>query len=439
MELGAIFFCGIFFMFCLSLFRNETSQRNKLPPSQWRLLFLGNAHLLFWSDPHRLFQGISRSLGPIITFWVGRKPIIIVNEINLAKEALIKQDKIFAGRPQRYTGSLYSRNFKGIILDKYGENLKRKKKLAHVAMATFTSESGNMEHIISSECKRFIERLKCKTEGNTAIDISGDIKLTVLNVICSLCFGKHYESHEAEFKQIVQANDWFVEGITCSSIVDSFPLLRYLPLQKMKKLKAFIKIRDDVLEKQFNKHKSMFDGKNPKDLMDHFLNDVEESDKKLSGAVLSNDEQIMLISDLFIAGADTTISTLLWAFLYLAVWPKKQQKLREELDQIVKGRNPMYHDRKSMPYLEATISEVLRLSSLTPLSVPRKTTQPTTLGGYCVPKDTTVVFNMFAMNHDEQIWRDPSNFEPERFLDQDGAYCPLKQKFMPFLADNGCV
>ena len=131
-------------------------------------------------------------------------------------------------------------------------------------------------------------------------------------------------------------------------------------------------------------------------------------------------------------GADTTISTLLWAFLYLAVWPKKQQKLREELDQVVKGRNPMYHDRKRMLYLEASISEVLRLSSLTPPSVPRKTTQATTLGGHCVPKDTTVVFNMYAMNHDEQVWRDPSNFEPERSLDQDGAYCPLKQKFMPF-------
>ena len=90
--------------------------------------------------------------------------------------------------------------------------MKRKKILAHVAIVTLTSVGGNIEHTISSECQRFIERLKCKTEGNTAIDISEDVKPTVLNVICSLCFGKHCESHDAEFKQIMQANDWFVEG-----------------------------------------------------------------------------------------------------------------------------------------------------------------------------------------------------------------------------------
>lgn len=55
---------------------------------------------------------------------------------------------------------------------------------------------------------------------------------------------------------------------------------------------------------------------------------------------------------------------------------------------------------------------------MTPLSVFHKTLKKTTLCDYDIPKDTLVVTNLVALNTDPDLWGDPENFRPERFLDE---------------------
>ena len=73
-----------------------------------------------------------------------------------------------------------------------------------------------------------------------------------------------------------------------------------------------------------------------------------------------------------------------------------------------------------------------RCSSLAPL-FGHKTTCDTTLSGYHIPKDTTVLLNIWAINHDEREWEDPDEFNPNRFLDSDGHFTgTTKMSYMPF-------
>ena len=306
MEFISLFLILVVFISIAFKIAAQCSSRGSkfnLPPALPYLPIIGNIHFMKGKQPHKLFHDISKKIGPVITFWFGRKAVVVVNEINVAKEALLRQDSIFAGRPQRYTGKLYSRIFKGVVVADYGEDWRRTRKLAHQALKTYGIEQMKTEDFIAAECKDLIQRLRKQMTQNEVIDISKDIGLSVLNVICSLCFGNRYESCDPEFLRIVQANAWFVEGITCSAVVDSFPCLAYLPYRKLQLLTKYIKVRDEILEKKFKEHEQTFDCNNLRDIVDYMIdNGGKENDDQSN-----RDNQIVLISDLFIAGKLITL------------------------------------------------------------------------------------------------------------------------------------
>ena len=108
--------------------------------------------------------------------------------------------------------------------------------------------------------------------------------------------------------------------------------------------------------------------------------------------------------------------------------------LHQELDEVIgPHRLPELEDKKSLPYLEATITETQRISSLVSLALPHKTTVDTTLHGYDIPKGTTVLANLWSLHHDPDIWEAPNDHRPQRFLDEEGNFVPPKADiFLPF-------
>lgn len=77
---------------------------------------------------------------------------------------------------------------------------------------------------------------------------------------------------------------------------------------------------------------------------------------------------LQVIGDLFTAGMETIKTTLEWTVVYMLRNPRVAKAVQEELDQVV-GRNRLatLRDREFLPYTEATILEVLRISSVVPL------------------------------------------------------------------------
>jgi len=123
----------------------------------------------------------------------------------------------------------------------------------------------------------------------------------------------------------------------------------------------------------------------------------------------------------FIAGADTTVSTLLTFILGMIFNPDVQRLAQEEIDRVVGlDRLPDFEDRKDLPYVEAVCKESMRWQSVTPFGVPHMLTEDDTYNGYFFPAGTIVVPNQWAMLHDPNEYPEPFSFKPERFLSQDG-------------------
>lgn len=69
-----------------------------------------------------------------------------------------------------------------------------------------------------------------------------------------------------------------------------------------------------------------------------------------------------------------------------------------------------------MPFLQAVVKENFRLHPSTPLSVPRMAHETCTINGYVIPKGSTLLVNIWAIGRDPNVWADPLEFRPERFL-----------------------
>lgn len=99
-----------------------------------------------------------------------------------------------------------------------------------------------------------------------------------------------------------------------------------------------------------------------------------------------------------------------------------QVRLQQEVDKVVdRSRLPSIEDQLQLPYVMAFIYEVMRYTSFVPLTIPHSTTTDTAIMGYAIPKNTVIFINQWSMNHDPACWSHPETFDPERFLDENGA------------------
>ncbi|KAF4528267.1 hypothetical protein B566_EDAN014157 [Ephemera danica] len=134
-------------------------------------------------------------------------------------------------------------------------------------------------------------------------------------------------------------------------------------------------------------------------------------------------EQLLAIcKDLFVAGSDTTFNSITYALVYMLNYQNIQRKVQEELDNIVgQDRLPALDDRQKLVYTEATLQEIMRMSSAVPLAVPHAPLENSVqFHDYIIPKNTRILLNISHVHMDRKIWGDPEMFRPERFIDDDG-------------------
>ncbi|KAI0373666.1 cytochrome P450 [Pilatotrama ljubarskyi] len=122
--------------------------------------------------------------------------------------------------------------------------------------------------------------------------------------------------------------------------------------------------------------------------------------------------------------AQKTFSSMEGLFLGLSLNPEVQKKAQAELAAVVgPNRLPDFEDRDALVYVNAIVKEALRWHNVAPLSIAHYTMEDDELNGYIIPARTTVVPNVWACMHDPQMFAEPDEFRPERFI-RDGKLNP---------------
>lgn len=145
------------------------------------------------------------------------------------------------------------------------------------------------------------------------------------------------------------------------------------------------------------------------------------------------------VADHFLAGIDTTSDTLVFAIWALSRPENRlyQQKLIAEVDRIPlvpcnKDGNPTAEVADKLPYLNAVIKETLRLYSPLPPSEPRSLPRETTIDGYRIPAGTTVGISPYTLDRNAEVFPNPLEFIPERWLGEHGDLGEMNKWFWDF-------
>ncbi|XP_074573189.1 cytochrome P450 86B1-like [Curcuma longa] len=144
-----------------------------------------------------------------------------------------------------------------------------------------------------------------------------------------------------------------------------------------------------------------------------------------------------------LAGRDTSSVALAWFFWLLNQHPTVEQRILDEAKEILEGRE--FHEEevvfrpeevKRMEYLQAALSESLRLYPSVPIDHKEVAEDEVFPDGTVLKKGTKVVYAIFSMGRMESIWGDDClEFKPERWLRPDGRF--TGESAYKFTAFNG--
>ncbi|KAJ2930257.1 hypothetical protein H1R20_g6805, partial [Candolleomyces eurysporus] len=158
-----------------------------------------------------------------------------------------------------------------------------------------------------------------------------------------------------------------------------------------------------------------------------------EQDDSLTEEVLRN-----TLAVLYAGGSDTTISTMATCILGLLEHPEVLKKAQVQIDGIVKpGHLPDFNDEPSLPYITAIVKEALRWREVTPFGGPHALSTDDEYKGYRLPAGAIVIANVWAILHDENVYADPFEFNPDRFINPETGKIDYSKARDPELACFG--
>ena len=162
------------------------------------------------------------------------------------------------------------------------------------------------------------------------------------------------------------------------------------------------------------------------DLLSMLLDARDESGNRMSDQQVRDE-----VVTLFIAGHETTATSLAWSLYLLARDPEAYARARAEARSLP-GPNVESRDLPALGYCLRVFKEAMRLYP--PIYFfGRQAIADVTIGGYDLPRHQVVLISSYALHHRAEIWPDPERFDPSRF-EPAAEEKRHKQAYLPFSA-----
>ena len=404
-----------------------------LPPGPSRFPIVGSLPSMIYYSSRPKFMtlaNIAKVHGDIYTLYLPSKPMVVINSKELARTAMITQKDAFSGRPYMFTQHRFSRGGKGLGFSDFSPTLVLNRKIVHSGLRLYQPQ---LEGRIMVEAEELTKRLQ--NHNNQPFDPKMDIFLAVVNVLYSILYGhKHLEVDDKEFLDHIEYSDGVAHLLGPLNLLNIFPWLVHFPISETKLMLDLIEKRARVRDARYYEIKKNFQENEIRHLLDALLQAMVEQEKEdVNSCGVMTDDYIMASSDaLFRAGSETTTTALHWLVAVMLIYPQMQERIYEELNEQFGGGSVSLKKKDDCHYLEATLTEILRCITVAPI-FPHRTTCDTTLAGYHIPKETNVLLNIWAINHDGREWKNPEEFNPDRFLDSEGHFTGTsKMSYVPF-------
>ncbi|PKA62415.1 Cytochrome P450 93A1 [Apostasia shenzhenica] len=385
-------------------------RRHRLPPSPTGLPIVGHLHLLS-GIPHRSLHQLSLRLGPLFSLRLGAIPCVVASSAATAAKFFKTHDTSFSNRPNTIAVSVLTYGSSNFSFAPYGAFWRFTKRLYMTEL--FSSRTlSQFRPLRRDELRQLLSELHAKGKQGVAVDVGAELTRLTNNVTTRMAVSRRCSGTDGEADEMRRLVLETTGLLGKFNVGDYVWFLRGLDLQGLgRRLKDLHRRFDGMLEKimkekEEERRQRKEEVVKAKDLLD-ILMDIYEDEHA---------------EDIFTGGTDNTSLTVQWALAELINHPPAMEKAKAELDAVTGGRRLVDEpDIPHLPYLQAVITETLRLHPPTPL-IPRESSDDCTVDGFDIPARTRLFINAWAIGRDPEVWHRPLDFSPERFLpDGDGA------------------
>ncbi|XP_053164491.1 cytochrome P450 2J4-like isoform X2 [Hemicordylus capensis] len=373
--------------------------------------------------------------GDIYTLWLGHTPIVVLNNFEAVKEALITHSEDFAERPRNPCFENLVGSACGIIFSN-GHAWKQQRRFSLMTLRNLGLGKRSLEGCVQHQATCLVQALA--QEKGRPMDPYSSILSSVGNLIGNVLFGHWFSTADDRFHCLVKGSKAMEEfsSTLCSQLYNAFPsVMKHLQpiiVSTMSALRHWKKL-ELIIREEIQSHQRSWVPEEPRDFIDLYLAQLEKN-KDDPNSPFTELNMVQVIMDLFIAGLDTSTIALSWALLYMMTYPEIQEQVQEELNTVLGPSHVIsYEDRKILPFTNAVIHETQRVSSMTATGVFHKCTKDTKLQGLPISKGTIILPNLYSIHYDPDHWETPHKFNPSHFLDKDGNFTN-NEAFLPFSA-----
>jgi cytochrome P450 len=389
------------------------------PPGPKSKFFGVESYLASQRDPLRFMERLAREYGDIVHFKIGQRHVYLLNHPDYIKDVLVSH----------YTNFLKGR---GIVRrDNFlGEGLVTSEGSFHRRQRRLTQPAFNHERFAGygAVMAKMAADISQSWRAGESLDVLEAMRRITLPIASQTLFGTKVDT---EHERIIAA---FRTGLSrfrsfkpaTTRIFDRLSLT-----QRWRVNQARFQL--ETLISQIIAERRSEEGDRG-DLLSLLLSRTGTEGEQFTSDRQIRDEAVTL----FIAGFENIATALTWTWYLLGKHPDVQQKLHEELDNVLGERLPTAADLPRLGYTRMVLEESMRIYPPVPRLV-RTALRNYQIGGYTVPPGALVVVSQYLIQRDSRYYQAPERFDPERWTPANRAAHPAYSYFPFGGGPRGCI
>ena len=384
----------------------------------------------FLKDPIGTLSKIANEYGDLSYFKMGRLHVYLINNPDDIEKILIYDHSNFSKGPRLQSAKRLLGE--GLVTSE-GEFHKSQRKL--IQPLFLPKKIASYGPIMTERALNMIKGWK----NGSVVDIHSELMKVTLSIICKSVMDYDMESQQAkDFGNAFAITKKYASRLQhpIGQLLDRVPILPKVAQARAAGNKLNTIVYGLVAERRekIEKDKS-FSGE---DLLSKLIK-VQADD----GSTMTDKQLRDEIITILIAGHETTSNALTWTYYLLSQNPKVERKVFDEIDSVLgedggEFKRPSITDLPKLDYVEKVFREAMRLYP--PVwTMGRFVQKDYPLGGYILPKGSSLMFSQYVMHHSSKYYDNPETFDPDRWTEEFKMHLP-RFSYFPFGGGiRGCV
>ncbi len=383
-------------------------------------LIMGSINQFSLDEPAFLLESVKQH-GDLVYFRLAHVHTYLLGHPDLIREVLVTQSDKFEKAPldKQILGKFLGNG----LLTSDGDFHKRQRRLAQPAF--HSKRIQNYAEVMVE----YANQIMAGWRDNAVVDIAEEMMHLTMLIVSKTLFDADAVTGSGDTAVAISSAMHDFQAISNRDYQRGFTLPNWLPTAdnrlRNRAAAAFNQVMEQIIAERWQ---TAVNGQitDTGDLLSMLMLSVDED-----GAVMDDRQLRDEVATLFAAGHETTSNALSWTWYLLAQHPEVEAKLHAELDSVLAGRQPTLADLPNLPYTLQIIKESMRLYPPAWILNGRIALEDVQLGGYTVPKGSTLFISPYVMHHLPQYFAEPEAFQPGRFTPEFEKSLP-KYAYMPF-------